>query len=80
MFIYAYSYPLYHRCEKNARRADYSYFKRLVDAYDKFTNAESELRNYREEKLAEVIEHNKLYENDLIMEHSHLAEVVESLT
>ena len=80
MFIYAYSYPLYHRCEKNSRRADYSYFKRLVEAYDKFTNAESELRDCREERLTDVIERNKLYDNDLIMDHSHLAEVVESLS
>ena len=80
MFIYAYSYPLYNRSEKNARYADWSYFKRLIDAYDKFRNSESDLREHWEEKLADIIEHNKLYENDLIMADAHLAEVVNELS
>jgi len=74
-FIYAYSYPLYNRCDKNKNLSDYSNFKRLIESYDKFKTP-SALLNYWNEKLTELVNRQKLYENNLIMGNSHLKYIV----
>ena len=78
-FIYAYSYPIYNRCDKNRELCEYACFKRLIESYDKFKTP-SLLLDYWNEKLRELINSQKLYENHLIMENDHLREVIEKLT
>lgn len=75
-FIYAYSYPIYNSCKKHKELCDYACFKRLIESYDKF-NTPSPLLDYWNEKLKEVINDQKLYDNKLIMSDNHLKEVVE---
>lgn len=77
-FIYAYSYPIYNRNEKNKELSDYTNFKRLIESYDKFKEP-SPMRQYWDEKLRELINTQKLYDNDLIMWDDHLYEVVYNL-
>ena len=77
-FIYAYSYPLYHRSSHYSELSDYSNFKRLIESYDKFKNP-SPLWYYRNEELTKLINSQKLYENSLIMADNHLADVVRKL-
>lgn len=77
-FIYAYSYPIYNRCEKHSELSDYTNFKRIIESYDKF-NESSSLCDYWNEKLGELINKQKLYENNLIMWDNHLKEVVNKL-
>ena len=55
---------------------DYTHFKRLIESYDKFDRP-SPLRTYRDEKLKELVNSQKLYDNRMIMENKHLREVVE---
>ena len=77
-FIYAYSYPIYNRCYKNQELSDYSNFKRLIESYDKFKEPSS-MKTYWDEKLIELINKQKLYENNLIMRDEHLKCIVERL-
>ena len=77
-FIYAYSYPIYNRCDKHWKLSDYSNFKRLIESYDKFKEA-SPMKQYWDEKLAELINKQKLYENNLIMWEEHLKDIVNKL-
>ena len=77
-FIYAYSYPIYNRCHKNQELSDYSNFKRLIESYDKFKEPSS-MKTYWDEKLIELINKQKLYENNLIMRDEHLKCTVERL-
>ena len=65
-FIYAYSYPIYNRCSKHYELSDYSNFKRLIESYDKFSEP-SPMKTYWDKKLTELINKQKLYENELIM-------------
>ena len=65
-FIYAYSYPIYHRNKKHGELSDYTNFKRFIESYDKFKTPCS-LLNYRNEKLKELINKQKLFKNNLIM-------------
>ena len=65
-FIYAYSYPIYNRGEKYKELSDYSNFKRLIESYDKFKTPSS-LLDYRNEKLKELIDEQKLAKNNYIM-------------
>ena len=55
---------------------DYTHFKRLIESYDKFDRP-SPLRTYWDEKLKELVNSEKLYDNRMIMENKHLREVVE---
>lgn len=75
MFIYAFSYALYNKSGKHLEAHDYTHFKRLIEAYDKFNNP-SPLRTHRNIKLKELITSQKLYENKMIMWNKHLAEIV----
>ena len=75
-FIYAYSYPLYHRSSHYSELSDYSNFKRLIESYDKFKNPTA-LWYYWNEKLTELIRSQKLYDNVLIMADGHLKNIVE---
>lgn len=77
-FIYAYSYPIYNRGEKYKELSDYSNFKRLIESYDKFKTPSS-LLDYRNEKLKELIDEQKLAKNNYIMWDGHLKEVIEKL-
>ena len=77
-FIYAYSYPIYNRCEKHWRLSDFINFKRLIESYDKFKTP-SPMLNYWDEKLKELINTQKLYDNDLIMWDNHLKDIVDRL-
>lgn len=74
-FIYAYCYPIYNRCEKNGELSDYVIFKRLIESYDKFKTP-STLLNYWNEKLKELINNQRLYENNLIMRDEHLKPII----
>lgn len=76
MFIYWFSYALYHKSDKHTEAHDYTHFKRLIESYDKF-NTPSVLRTYWDEKLKELVNSQKLYDNKLIMSDEHLREVVE---
>lgn len=75
MFIYGFSYMLYNKSWKHLKRHDYTHFKRLIESYDKF-NTPSPLRTYWDEKLKELINSQKLYENELIMADDHLKNIV----
>ena len=77
-FIYAHSYPIYNGCEKHKKLCDYACFKRLIESYDKF-NTPSPLLDYWNEKLTELINKEKLYENALIMADNHLSDIVNRL-
>lgn len=77
-FIYAYSYPIYHRNEKNKELNDYQNFKRLIQSYDKFTE-KSDIYDYWNEKLKELIQKQHLEKNQLIIADSHLREIIEKL-
>lgn len=76
MFIYGFSYMLYNKSWKHLERHDYTHFKRLIESYDKFDRP-SPLRTYWDEKLKELVNSQKLYDNKLIMANDHLKEVVE---
>ena len=65
-FIYAYSYPIYNGDDKHKELSDYTNFQRLIESYDKFKTP-SPMLNYWNEKLKELINKQKLYDNDLIM-------------
>ena len=75
MFIYWFSYALYNKSWKHLEAHDYTHFKRLIEAYDKF-NQPSPLRTHRDIKLKELITSQKLNENKIIMADKHLAEIV----
>ena len=77
-FIYAYSYPMYNRCEKNKELSDYTNFKRLIESYDKF-DTPSPLLDYRNEKLKELVDNQKLIHNKYISEDYHLREIINKL-
>lgn len=77
-FIYAYSYPIYNSCDKHKELCNYACFKRLIESYDKFKTP-SPLLNYWDERLRELINSQKLYENKLIMSDDHLKEVVNNI-
>lgn len=76
MFIYWFTYALYNKSGKHLEAHDYTHFKRLIESYDKF-NAPSALRDYWDEKLKELVNSQKLYDNKLIMADDHLREVIE---
>ena len=76
MFVYGFSYALYNKSWKHLEAHDYTHFKRLIESYDKFDRP-SPLRTYRDEKLKELVNSQKLYDNRMIMENKHLREVVE---
>lgn len=76
MFIFGFSYMLYNKSWKHLERHDFTHFKRLIESYDKFSTP-SPLRTYRDEKLKELVNSQKLYDNQLIMANDHLREVVE---
>ena len=75
MFIYGFSWMLYHKSWKHLERHDYSHFKRLCESYKKF-NTPSPLRSYWDVKLAELIRSQKLNENKLIMNDEELKQIV----
>ena len=75
MFIYGFSWMLYHKSWKHLERHDYSHFKRLCESYKKFNNP-SPLRSYWDIKLAELIRSQKLNENKLIMWDEELKQIV----
>ena len=77
-FIYAYSYPIYNRCNKHHELSDYSNFKRLIESYDKFKEP-SPMQRYWDEQLTELINKQKLYENRLIMWDERLKNIVNKL-
>lgn len=76
MFIYGFSYALYHKSWRHTEAHDYTHFKRLIESYDKFDRP-SPLRTYWDEKLKELVNSQKLYDNQMIMSDKHLKEVVE---
>ena len=78
MFIYGFSYMLYNKSWKHLERHDYSHFKRLIESYKKF-NTPSPLKTYRDMKLKELINSQKLYDNKLIMEDSELNFLINNL-
>lgn len=75
-FIYAYSFPIYNRGEKYWEISDYANFKRLIESYDKFKTPSS-LLDYWNEKLKDLINNQKLYENKYIMEDVHLKWIID---
>ena len=77
-FIYAYSYPIYNSWKKHKELSNYTNFKRLIESYDKFTDASS-LFNYWNEKLKELIKSEKLDKNKYIMSNDHLKDVINKL-
>lgn len=78
MFIYGFTWALYNKSWKHLEWHDYTHFKRLIESYDKF-NTPSPLRTYWDSQLKELIKSQKLYENKLIMENEHLAEIINRL-
>ena len=77
MFIYAYTYCFYNQSGKHREAHNYTHFKRLIESYDKFDRP-SPLKFYRDIKLRELVENQKLYDNKLIMADEHLEKVVRS--
>lgn len=77
MFIYAYTYSFYNQSGKHREAHNYTHFKRLIESYDKFDRP-SPLKFYRDMKLRELVENQKLYDNKLIMADEHLEKVVRS--
>lgn len=75
MFVYWFSYPLYHKSWKHLEAHDYTHFKRLIESYDKFDRP-SPLRSYWDMKLKELIHSQRLNENKMIMWDKHLAQIV----
>jgi hypothetical protein len=78
-FIYAYSYPIYNSWKKHKELCNYTCFSRLIESYDKFTEA-SPLFNYWNEKLKELIKSEKLNKNKYIMSNNHLKDVINKLS
>ncbi len=77
MFIYAYTYCFYNQSGKHREAHNYTHFKRLIESYDKFDRP-SPLKFYRDMKLRELVENQKLYDNKLIMADEHLEKIVRS--
>jgi len=75
MFIYWFSWMLYHKSWKHLERHDYSHFKRLIESYKKF-NTPSPMRTYWDMKLAELVRSQNLNENKLIMNDEELNQIV----
>lgn len=75
MFVYSFSYALYNKSWKHLEAHDYTHFKRLIEAYDKFDRP-SPLRTHWDIKLRELIQSQRLNENKMIMSNKHLAEIV----
>lgn len=75
MFIYGFSYALYNKSWKHLEAHDYTHFKRLIEAYDKF-NQPSPLRTHWDIKLKELITSQRLNENKMIMSDPHLNQIV----
>jgi hypothetical protein len=78
MFIYGFSYALYHKSDKHTEAHDYTHFKRLIESYDKFDRP-SPLRSYWDLKLREIITDQKLNQNKRIMADEHLNKVIRNL-
>lgn len=78
MFIYWFSWMLYHKSWEHLRWHDFSHFKRLIESYKKF-NTPSPLRTYWDMELKRLIDSQKLYDNDLIMADGELSEIVNRL-
>ena len=77
-FIFWASYPLYHKSWKHLERHDYVHFQRLLESYKKFQNP-SPLKNYRDLKLKELINSQKLYDNKLIMNNKEMNTLINRL-
>ena len=77
-FIFWASYPLYHKSWNHLERHDYIHFKRIMESYAKFKN-ETSLKIYWDQKLHELIDSQKLYENKLIMADPEFSKVVNRL-
>lgn len=77
-WIFAASFPLYHKSWKHLERHDYRHFKRMIDAYKKFQWV-SPLRTYFDNELKKIILSQKLYDNRLIMEDKELHDLVTRL-
>lgn len=75
MFIYGFSWMLYHKSWKHLEWHDYSHFKRLCESYKKFNNP-SPLRSYWDAELKKLIMSQKLNENKLIMNDEELKQIV----
>lgn len=75
MFIYGFSWMLYHKSWKHLEWHDYSHFKRLTESYKKF-NTPSPMRNYWDMELKKLITSQKLNENKLIMNDPELKQIV----
>lgn len=78
MFIYWFSWMLYHKSWKHLEWHDYSHFKRLIESYKKF-NTPSPLRTYWDMELQKLIRSQNLKENKLIMADAELSEIVNRL-
>ena len=77
-FIFWASYPLYHKSWNHLERHDYIHFKRIMESYAKFKE-ETPLKQYWNQKLHELIDSQKLYENKLIMADPEFSKVVNRL-
>lgn len=78
MFIYWFSWMLYHKSWKHLQWHDYSHFKRLIESYKKF-NTPSPMRTYWDMELQKLIRSQNLKDNKLIMEDKELSEIVNRL-
>lgn len=78
MFVYGFSYPIYHKSDKHVELSDFTHFKRLIQSYDKFDRP-SPLRTHWDTELKKLINSQKLYDNKYIMEDKHLSEIVNRL-
>lgn len=77
-YIFWASFPLYNNSWNHLEWHNYIHFHRLVEAYAKVQWV-SDLRNYFTQKLRELVNNLKLYDNKLIMWDKELCNLVSSL-
>ena len=78
MFIYWFSWMLYHKSWKHLEWHDFSHFNRLIESYKKFPNP-SPLKTYWDMELKKLIISQNLKNNKLIMADKDLSTIVNRL-
>ena len=77
-WLFASTYPLYHKSWKNLMWHDYRHFKRVASWFAKI-QWDLYLENYRLNELRKLVMSQRLYENKLILEDKELSSILARL-
>ena len=78
VWLFASTYPLYHKSWKNLMWHDYRHFKRVASWFAKI-QWDLYLENYRLNELRKLVMSQRLYENKLILEDKELSSILARL-